>query len=931
MNMKTKKTALFAICCLVSLMALTVVAEPLKPVRLTCENLKNPIGVDVKQPRLGWKLESDKRGEKQTAYHLLVASSREQLDKNIGDLWDSGRVNSDASILVAYDGKILTSRMPCFWKVMVWDQDATRSGWSKPAEWSMGLLKPEDWGAKWITNPDPKRLSYPWLRQTFEVKETIERAVIHVNTPSFYELRINGAKVSPYVLTPGISKLDKRFLINSYDVTSHLVKGSNCIALWMGPGWHQPRNGNTYNAPILRAQLDLHSSSGLTMVGTDSNWRVKESCIAQIGEWEWNNFGGEHYDAREFVSDWDQADFDDSNWLAAREIDAPTVAHSWQGCESARPGDPVSPKKIFQLENGKWVIDFGRPLTGWMRLDMHKLNAGQEVHIDYADLNDNGRERKLSHKAGPDGFQTFNQKDLFISAGEVKETFCSRFNYHSFRYAVIAGLSQKPKFEDAVAMMIEPDFESAGTFECSNELFNQIHEITRYTMRTQNPCLALGTGEAREKTAYGDGGSHLSGYLYNFKCAANFRKWIRDWSDNQREDGFLEHTAPAFEDHGGGPAWGGQLTELVRRMYLYYGDKAIVAQTYDTLRKYVDYVESKTVDGILRKYSPTENSIRWSFIGDWVRPTKKLRNGFYFDKMPEREFFNNCYRALLWQQLQEYAEILGRDDEYQRCRDHLAKIRPLIHETFYLPSKGTYTFSNQGSLSMALYADIPPQELRSEILAKLEHDIVVNQNGHLDAGLLGTYLMLDLLNKEGRNDLIALIMGQTTYPGWGFLVKEMGLTTWPETWSGWGSQVILVTATPGAWFFEGLGGIMPDPKKPGFKHFMLRPAVVESVDWVNCSYQSPYGEIVSNWKVDGGSFSWNIHVPANSTATIYLPTNDRASIREGNKSLSKAKGVEFLRMENGSAVLTVDSGEYSFGSKYRRGDPAHNKKLKTTR
>jgi len=887
-------------------------ADSIKTADLRCEYLVNPLGIDVTRPRLSWRLESGQRGQKQSAYRILVASSRDKLDKDVGDLWDTGKLQSDQSIHVAYDGKELDSRMQCFWKVVVWDKDGKPSMPSEPAEWSMGLLKPEDWTAKWITNPAPKRLSHPWLRRTFDLKDNIERAVIHVNTPSYYVLRINGKKVSPYVLTPGISKIDKRFLINSYDVSSYLVKGSNCIALWMGPGWHQPRIGNTYNAPILRAQLDIQTPSGQSVIGTDSSWRVKESCISQIGDWEWNLFGGEHYDAREFVPDWDQAGLEDSNWLVAREIAAPNVVHSWQGCESTRLSRPVSPKKIFQLENGKWVLDFGRPLTGWMRLRMHGLKEGQEVKIIYADLNDNDNVRKLAFEANSDGFQSFNQEDVFVSAGKGKETFCSRFNYHSFRYAVISGLSQKPAFEDAVAMMIEPELESAGSFECSNALFNQIHEITRYTLRTQNPGLALGTGEAREKSAYGDGGAHLSGYLYNFRCDANLRKWIRDWSDNQREDGWFGHTAPAFEDHGGGPAWGGQVTELVRRMHLYYDDKDIVEQMYSQLAMYVDFIESKTHDNILRSYTPTERSESMMFIGDWARPTDVPGRTFNLDSTPQRELFNNCYRAMLWQQLQDYAECLGRADEYERCKEHLATIRPLIHKTSYLPEKGTYTFNNQSYLSMALYAHIPPTELRPKILAQLEHEIVVNKKGHLDTGLLGTFIMLDLLIKEDRNDLIALIMGQTTYPGWGFLVKEMGLNTWPETWSAWGSHVILVTATPGAWFFEGLGGILPDPKRPGFKHFMLRPGIVESVDWVKCSYQSPYGEIVSNWKRRDKTLTMDLTIPANTTATIYVPGNE---VTESGKSADKAEGVTFLRSENGYSLFKVESGRYSFAGK----------------
>lgn len=224
-------------------------------INLRCEYLQNPTGVDIINPRLSWKLKSVQRGEKQTAYHLLVASSQECLDKDIGDLWDTRKLKSDQSVHVKYNGQGLESGMDCFWKVRVWDKDGKPSPWSQSAEWSMGLLYPDDWVAKWITYPNPAELSHPWLRRTFDLKEDAEQATLHVNTPSYYELHINGKKVTPYVLTPGISQVNKRFLINTYDVTPHLDKGKNCIAIWMGPGWYQPRNGNIYNAPVIRAQL----------------------------------------------------------------------------------------------------------------------------------------------------------------------------------------------------------------------------------------------------------------------------------------------------------------------------------------------------------------------------------------------------------------------------------------------------------------------------------------------------------------------------------------------------------------------------------------------------------------------------------------------------------------------------------------------------
>jgi len=899
--------------------AVATMNAALLPIELRCECRPAPLGIDAEKPRLSWIMAdsgwwSPIRSQKQTAYQILVASSEKLLKQDQGDWWDSGKVVSDQSIQVEYQGKPLASRMRCYWKVRVWDQDGKATTWSEPAEWTMGLLQPEDWRAKWITHPAPTRLSYPWLRRTFDAPENIKRAIIQVDTPSLYELRINGKKVSPDVLTPGISQNDRRFWVNSYDVTSCLVTGKNCLALWMGPGWYQPRMGNPYPAPILRAQLDIVSASGRTVVGTDASWRIQESCITQIGHWKWNDFGGEYFDAREFVADWDQVDLNDSRWLSAREIPAPEVAHSWPACGSARLSAPVKPENIRQLPNGKWVIDFGRPLTGWMRLRMHELRHGQEVKITYADLDDNPNPRKLAFRANPDGFQDFNQNDVFVSAGKDAETFCSRFNYHSFRYAVIAGLNRKPDPQDAEAMMIEPELASAGSFECSNDLFNQIHEITRYTFRTQNPCLALGTGEAREKSAYGDGGAHLSGYLYNFKADAIYRQWIRDWSDGQRADGWFRNTAPAFEDHGGGPPWGGEVSELVRRLQLYYGDNDMVAQMYPRLRKYVDFLESKTRDGILRSYTATGRSEDWMFIGDWARPTPSPGKSFNPDTKTEREFFNNCYRALLWQQLQDFAESLGQADEAQRCREQLAKMRPLIHKTFYDADQGAYQFSNQSSLAMALYARIPPPELRRKILAQLEQEITVNKKGHLDTGLLGTFVLIDLLIHENRNDLVAMIMGQTTYPGWGYLIKDLGLKTWPETWSGWGSQVILVTATPDSWFFEGLGGILPDPEKPGFQRIIIKPAIVGDLTWVKTHYDSIHGRISSNWRRERGKLTMEITIPVNTTATVYVPAKDAASVTESGKPPAKAKGVKFLRMETNAAIYAVGSGTYCFKS-----------------
>jgi alpha-L-rhamnosidase len=681
----------------------------------------------------------------------------------------------------------------------------------------------------------------------------------------------------------------------------------------MGPGWYQHKN--PYGAPIVRAQLEVETQDGPSVIATDGEWRTAESCITQLGSWSWNNFGGERYDAGKYVSNWNLASCEDRSWAKAIEVAAPNLTTSWQ----ALPGnqmDPPIPATGITPFKGKWLIDFGTTLTGWMRLRMDGLKPGQEIVLDYADTLD----PKLMFSRNEDGVQTHNQCDIYVAGSEPTGVFQSKFNQHGFRYVVVRGLDQVPDLSDAQAMMVRTHLEPAGEFRCSNELFNRIHEITVHTFLTQAPAGALGGGEPREKEAYGDGGSFLTGWIYNLGCDAFFMKWLQDWRDNQRKDGFFGNTAPSISIHGGGPSWGGQASELMRRLILYCGDRASVRDYYPALRKYVDYLESHTENDILRRFNPKDPRNpklpdQWQFLGDWTPPGASAdKHNFEFESTDQQEFFNNCYRILLWQDLADFAGTMGDTTEQKRCQERLAVLRPLIHQAYFDAEKKNYRVNRQAYLVIALRARIMPAELRPVIFKQLEDDIVVAKKGHLDVGLQGSFMLLDLLVQENRADLAALIMGQETYPGWGFLVKERKVTTWPETWSGWGSQIIQVVGTPGAWFYEGLAGIRPDPAQPGFKHFLIRPGIVDSVDWVTCWHDSPYGRIVSNWKREGDKLTMDVTVPANSTATVYVQTKEASAVTESGKPIDQADGVKCLRMEINAAVYAVGSGTYQFRS-----------------
>jgi alpha-L-rhamnosidase len=882
---------------------------------LRCEYLTDPLGLDVEKPRLSWIIESPRRGERQTAYRILVASTPELLARHQGDLWDSGKVASDQSVQLEYAGKALESPMCCHWKVRVWDKEGKASAWSRPARWTMGLLKPDDWQAKWIALPAADGLPHPWLRRTFNLESEVSEAVLHVNTPNLYELYLNGTKVSDDVLMPASSHHKKRFFANTHEVTALLKPGTNCIALWMAPGNCQPKFGSPHLAPIVRVQLELRGANGNSIVVTDQRWRIRPSCITQIGSWDWNDFGGERWDAAAYLEGWNQADFDDHEWAMAAEVEAPAVETSWQPLPGSRVGHPISPAKIERHED-KWVMDFGTNLVGWMRLRLADLKPGQQIRIDYADLTP--ASAALMHLKNKDGFQTFNQTDIYLAGDRRQDVFCSKFNQHGFRYAVVAGLSRAPVFADAEALPVRTEMESAGAFRCSNELFNHIHEATVNTFLTQTPWGVLGGGEPREKQGYGDGGSFLTGHLYNLRSDALFRKWLKDWCDNQRPDGFLNNTAPAQRPHGGGPSWGGQASELARRLHLYYGDQRAVVESYAVLKRYVAFLETHTKDDILRYFNPFKPGKfeQFQFLGDWTPPGPSAdKHGFVFETDEQREFFNNCYRILLWEQLAEFAAVAGDPGGANLCHERLAVLRPLIHKTYYDPARTTYKANRQAYLAIALLARIMPPELRPVIFKQLEDDIVVGKQGHLDTGLQGTFLLLDLLTKENRSDLVARVMSQTTFPGWGFLLKERQVTTWPETWSGWGSQIILVLGSPGAWFYEGLAGVRPDPAAPGFKRIIIKPAIIGDLTWVKCHYDSPYGRIVSNWKREGSKLTMDVTIPPNTTATVYVPAKDADGVAESGTPAMEAKGVKFLRMENNAAVLAVESGTYRFVSK----------------
>jgi alpha-L-rhamnosidase len=867
---------------------------------LRCEYRENPLGIGTTQPHLSWQMETSRQGAMQEAYQVLAASSADKLAKDSGDVWDSGKVVSDESAQVEYAGRPLPSGARCEWKVRIWDKDGKPSAWSTPAFWTMGILRPEDWKAQWISTevaaPPPGPRDEPYARRMFNLDAPPDTAMATVNVMGYYELYVNGTRVGSDELSPALSNYGKRSLYVTYDIQHLLRKGRNCIGLWTSRGWYwetldSQRNPSVqHNSAIARLQLDMVVNGKRMSIGTDAGWRCKASGRSILGTWSWNNYGGEEVDARREDPKWSDPDNGDAGWHPVTVVQAPAISADAQECPPTRVLQslpPVSCTDLGQAEYGlaaeayseankdallpwpyagksRYELDFGSNLTGWLKLRLHGLKAGQTVVIRYAD------------KKPP--YQTCNQQDRFISAGRPEEEFCSKFNYHGFRWALVEGAAAPVRQSDAVAQLIGADWENRGSFECSNPLFNRMHEVNLWTLHCLSQGGYMSDCPHRERLGYGDGQVSIESCVMNFWMPAFYDKWATDWCDGaDPETGYLPHIAPQCVSAGGGPAWGGSAQALTWREYLYYGDKRILARNFDACRRHIEAIESRARNGIVRAFGD-----EWSFIGDWVPPGRGMDTTNWPPK-PAAELFNNCYLLYMREQLAQMADILGRHGEARACRAEVERLRPLIHAAFYDKERQIYALDEQSYQIMPLMTGVVPDDLRETILKKLEDGIRIKRKGHLDTGMLGTYFLLQYLQEIGRNDLLFTVASQTNYPGWGYMLDQ-GATTWWEQWNGYWSQIHSCFTSLDGWFYQGLAGIRPDPAAPGFKKIIIKPAVVGDLTWVKCFHDSPYGRIVSNWKRDGNKLVMDVTIPPNTTASVCVPGMDGATRQIGSGS-----------------------------------------------
>lgn len=879
--------------------------EPVRVAGLECEYLTNPLGLDTARPRLRWLMQTDERAQRQTAYQVLVAGSEAALQQDRGDLWDSGKVASEQSAHVEYGGRPLAAAQPVWWKVRVWDRGGQPSAWSPVARWEMGLPEKTDWHGKWIgRTTDTAQQPAPLLRREFEVKGSVKRARAYVCGLGYHELRLNGAKVGDHVLDPGYTRYDRRALYVTHDITDQLKPGKNAVGVMLGTGWLNVHTVAVWyfdqapwrQAPKVLAELRIEYADGTTQtIVTDESWRTAAGPVVFD-----SIYTGESYDARKEIAGWDAPGFNDRGWEAAKVVSAPGGIISAQQNEPIKITRTIAPVKVSEPKPGVYLFDMGQNLSGHALLSVTgpagtqvTMKYGERLHpngtLDQHDIAIHLRPFNTPGRAVGSPIPRF-QTDVYTLKGGGPETWEARFTYHGFQYVEVTGLPSKPSPRTVQARVTHTAVRPAGDFTCSNPLLNKIQEATLWAYVSNLASIPTDCPH-REKNGW-TGDAHLAAEqaIYNFHPAATYTKWIQDLADEMRPTGELPGIVPSSGwgyEWGNGPAWDSAYLLIPWYLYEYYGDTGILARHYRQMRRYVDYLTSRSKDGIVN-----------IGLGDWVPPGKTApvdvtSTGYYYADA------RIVARA---------AEILGKTEDARKYAALAESIKAAFNKKFLNPETGVYSNGTQTAFATPLNWDLVPAEQRKRVVDHLVAEVEKKGN-HLDTGILGTKYLLNVLLDNGRADVAYKVATQTTFPSWGLWIEQGANTLW-EDWKGTDSRNHIMFGDISAWFYRALAGIRPDA--PGFKRIRIQPQIVGDLTWARASYDSIHGRIASDWKIENGRLHLAVTIPANTTATVYVPAGENAAVTEGGKPVEKAEGVKLLRREPGAAVYEVGSGTYRF-------------------
>lgn len=864
---------------LVALSCSLLVAQtggPLAPSALRVEYLIAPV-IDVPQPRFSWALNHTERGQKQSAYQVVVAT-KPGFEVAV---WDSGRQASSQSTHVVYAGKALESGQSYYWKVRYWDRNDSASPYSAVARFDTGLLAASDWKGKFIGGANQ-------LRKEFTLPSRPVRARAYIAGLGYYELRLNGKKVGNHVLDPGWTTYSKRVLYVGYDVTNLLRQGANAAGIMLGQGWYGSR------AALLQLDIELEGGQRVEIV-SDASWKTAPGPIVAD-----SIYNGETYDARLETPGWDRAGFDEAAWKPASLADAPKGVLSAQMMQPIRVVDTIVPLKVTSPRFGTTIYDMGQNFSGWVELRV-RGPRGTAVKLRHAELlYDDGT-------LNVENLRKAKATDIYILRGDgTEEVYQPRFTYHGFRYVEVSGFPGAPKPDAIRGKVVHSDVKPAGGFSSSKAILNRLQHNILWGIASNLESVPTDCNQRDERMGWlADAHLYAETAMLNFDMAAFFTNFLRDIHDVQGPDGTVTDTVPhKYGNRPADPAWGAAYPLLVWYQYQYQGDRRILEEHYDGVKAWTDYQRSRSQGGILS----------YSSYGDWVpvEPTPgDLVSTFYY-----------YYDADLTARM---AGILGKTADAEAYRTLAAQIRVAFDQRFWDPAIRAYGNGSQTSQVLPLYLDLAPPEKRRAAMSHLTNDIVYFKNTHLTTGILGAKYIMELLTRAGQSDVAYELATQTTYPSWGYMIERGATTLW-ELWQektgpSMNSHNHPMFGSVGAWFYTALAGINLDPERPGYERIRIQPQPARDLQWASGTLETLRGTVASSWRRATDSFHLEVTIPVGSEAEIHLPLSDPDAVvvKESGRIVWKDKayqpgapGLTGGRQAAGAVIFQTGSGSYVF-------------------
>ena len=887
----------------------TVTIENLK-----CEYAASPINIETSKPRFSWNISSLVSGQKQTHYQIQVSKGEDMTNP----IWNSGKVKSSSTNQIVYEGENLESDSHYFWKVIAWDKNGQRLV-SEVAFFGTALLHEKDWDAQWIGSGPVKEpnLEHGFLKSTkeqaslkdtikhngrslllrneFESKKNIKSAKVYVTGLGYYELFLNGKRVGDHVLSPAKTNYSKEILYDTYDLKAHLKEGKNVFGIHLGNGWYNPYKQwwNEYRmqwfgaeSAVLQLHIEYENGEKIKITSGD-DWKYHEgpvlyNCI----------YDGEYYDANQEIENWSGVNYDDSNWNDVVIMEKPKGVLRSQTMQAIKVVQIIDPVKVHKPKPGVLVYDMGQNFAGWAKITV-KGKKETILHLQFAEeIHEDGSINTTSNEHA-------KAEANYVLKGGDSESYEPKFTFFGFRYVEITADTELPEIEKIQGCVVYSDNELTGSFECANETINKIHRATVWSQKSNMIGFPLDCPQRDERLGwFGDAQVTAEEAMFNFDMPRFYHNWITGIRKNQNNlTGDIPIISPRPYIIDEGVEWSSTYLTMIWQYYVYYGDRKILEENYDAMKKYLIFLDNEAEDHILKK----------GWIGDWGSLVKDWEEGEP-ESVPTAFYYWNS------KILAKIAHVLGEKKDVEYFSNKAETIKKAYNKRFFNPVTNEYHQGSQMANAFPLYLGLVLEENKEQVLNNLVDDIINKNNGHLTTGVLGSKYMIDALTMEGRADVAYLLATQTGYPSWSDMVEKY--TTMSEFWTLKQSHNHVMTGSIDAFFYKTLAGFNLDENYPGCERIIIKPYIPESLPFVKASIKTIRGKVSVDWENDNATLNLKIEIPANMTGDIYIPVNKEKGDKLLEELISENQNIKFIDTTDKYQHFEVNSGAYEFVVKH---------------